>query len=160
MSGFLWLRRKTRRASFSHTKSSFWGLIYNTSCPRELIIFHRIPSHLSQVFENWKSFGNVQFCSCLTWDAIFPCSSRRRLINFGVFSLLHTKEYLRLSACRRTFWSLIAYDLLVLREPDLNLPAVLRMHVWSPHCSVGWQTEKQKDGSLLGSTQPLVFDVK
>lgn len=44
-------------------------------CSRELIIFNLILSRLTQVSQNWKSFGNLQLHSCLTRDAVFPCSS-------------------------------------------------------------------------------------
>lgn len=67
--------------------------MYGTDCSRESTFFNLILSHLIQVSQNWKSFGNFQFHSCLTRDTISPCSSITRLINNLIYFLLSSPTH-------------------------------------------------------------------
>lgn len=55
--------------------------MYGIDCSRASIILGLILSQLIQVSQNWKSFGNFQFHSCLTQGPIILCSSITHLTN-------------------------------------------------------------------------------
>lgn len=77
-----------------------------TDRSRELIILNLILSRLTQVSENWKSFGNFQLHSCLARDTVFPCCSTWfRCCNFWKLKNTRSRLYRKGLLILHYLWS-------------------------------------------------------